>query len=87
MISDEAVEAAAKALHERDKSLLVPWGDVALPDIRAYTDEARAALEAAAPYLLPLGPHVTWSSEVTPANTAHIAHCPQCQEAFSRPAA
>ena len=28
--------------------------------------------------------HPTWASEVTAANTAHIATCPQCQETFHR---
>jgi hypothetical protein len=52
VISDEAIQAAAEVLYKRDRALLVPWGDTALPDIRAYRDEARAALEAAAPVLL-----------------------------------
>jgi len=51
MISDEAVEAAARTLLALSTHGF-PWGDL-IPEAQArYKAEARAALEAAAPYML-----------------------------------
>ena len=52
-ISDEAVEAAAKALYERKFG---PEGWDGLPDKprKQYADDARFILEAAAPHLTPV---------------------------------
>lgn len=71
VIPEAAVEAAVQASYRRND-----WGDESR---RKFIERA---LEAAAPHMLPLGPHPTWGSEVSPANNAHIAFCPQCQETF-----
>lgn len=82
-ISDEAVEAAAKAAYEAQmEDGDTPWEGYGRSSYLDYwRDQARAALEAALPYLL-AGPHPTMSSEVSAANNAHIAVCPQCQITF-----
>jgi hypothetical protein len=50
MIPNDAVEAAALALFERDYGV-DDWGITNEQVKAAYLDEARAALEAAAPYM------------------------------------
>jgi len=89
-IPDAAVEAAARAMAP------AAWGP-SVWQFRAHGEtsheardrvqqeslrDARAALEAAAPHMLALGPHPTMSDYPTPAKNAHIATCPQCQETF-----
>lgn len=49
MISDEAVEAAAKALFEES---VTPWRMAAKEERVIFRRRARAALEAAAPHLM-----------------------------------
>lgn len=76
MIPEAAVEAAFQSMYAPGPSNPLSEDDAFL------LRQLRAALEAAAPHMLPLGPHPTWSSDVTPASNAHIAYCPQCQANF-----
>ena len=82
VIPDDAVEAAEAVLiaHQRrdNSSCLCGWAKLGLSH---PLHQAFLVLEAAAPHML-AGPHPTMSSEVTAANNAHIAICPQCRETF-----
>lgn len=51
VIPVEAVEAAALALYERDYGV-TDWDIVSVGTRDNYIDEARTALEAAAPYMM-----------------------------------
>lgn len=62
-----------------DDSVWLPAMARAEAEGRTLSDVIRAALK-----LYGEDNHPTWGSEVTPANTAHIASCPQCQVTFRR---
>jgi hypothetical protein len=51
-IPDAAVEKAARVLYEREHGTDVRWGAIPQPMRRRYRNDARAALEVAAIYML-----------------------------------